>query len=181
MTAAIIESLRPVASWLRVSYHTTWTTNKKLPGLMFLSLSLSFSLSFSNQYLASECMDYKLFAQVFVLTLVFCFWDHCSRSSLSRPLLKLLQSLCWTPCCILNALLAGGTHQIFVSFPVKQHSAYTGCPRVPSWKVALRWMDAADICSDRKSLMKVNNPSGGEDEEKPEWTFKMMNVCSRRT
>lgn len=64
---------------------------------------------------------------------------------------------------------AGGTHQIFVSFPVKQHSAYTGwmtqCPHVPSWKVPLRRMDAADIRSDRKSLMKVNNPSGPKEEK----------------
>ena len=65
-------------------------------------------------------------------------------------------------------------------------------PPVPcplSEKSARRWTDLADIRGDRKSLMKVNNPSGPEDEEKPGppaeqlkwWTYGMqqMNINPR--
>ena len=48
------------------------------------------------------------------------FRDHWSQSTQSKPVLKLRQSFCRTRCCIFNAVLAGGTHQIFVSLPVKQ-------------------------------------------------------------
>lgn len=41
-------------------------------------------------------------------------------------------------------------------------------------------MDAADICSGRKSLMKVNNPTGLEDRETfgtlNEFVIKMMSM-----
>lgn len=39
---------------------------------------------------------------------ILAFWDHWSQLPQSKLVLKLLQSLCRTRCCIFNAVLAGG-------------------------------------------------------------------------
>lgn len=131
--------------------------------------------------------DWELFAQISSLALVFSFLeitDHsqlrvnrslsCGRVSIGHAAASLMQ-------CMLGELI-----KYLCLSQSSNRSAYTGgmtqwplCPL--SEKSARRWTDLADIRGDRKSLMKVNNPSGPEDEEKPGppeeqlkwWTYGM--------
>lgn len=142
------------------------------------------------RFLSRKCL-HKISAFLLYNFFLLLFFNHWSQSAQSKPVLKLLQSSCWTRC-IFNTVRAGRTHQIFVSFPVKQHSAYTGwmtqCPHVPSWKVPLRRMDAADILRRPSSVTEshwwrstIHQALRRKKLWATEWTFKMMNVCSRLT
>lgn len=103
--------------------------------------------------------------------LLFCFRDQWSQPTQSKLVLKLLQSLCQTRCCIFNVVLAKGLIKYLClsqsSNTLLTLAEWLGAPTSPLRKLSCVWMNAADICSDSKSLMKVNNPSGPEDGEKP--------------
>lgn len=115
-----LHSPGPVAIWPWVSCQTNWTTNSLV--------SCSFLWSITHVYICSKqevstswtfCRFFRLspedepILELFwvhyeLFALVFCFLRCWSQSTQSKLVLKLMQTLCWTQCCIFNAVLAEG-------------------------------------------------------------------------
>lgn len=120
------------------------------------------------------CFD-KFFAVL--LSFVFDITDNRQRNS--KLVVTPVQSL-WVLDMVLHLLCSAsqGTYQIFVSLLVMHHSAYSGwmteCPHVPSLKVILGWMEAADIRSDGTGIMQQNVTDEGQQSIGP-WGWRKLN------
>lgn len=103
--------------------------------LNFLQLILAASFSSLSPLLnfSGSSVMYELFEQILSFAVLvfffsscvclcfFCFWDHWSQSTQSKLVLKLLQSVCRTRCCIFNVVLAGG----LIKYLCLSQSSYT--------------------------------------------------------